>query len=86
MGRHFHIREKEQGVSTLLAWGGLHGALSLALALSLPKEGPRELILSVTFAVVMFSVVVQGMTFAPLSVRIDKRKHKSWPWPLNGRR
>ena len=85
-GAYFHIREKEQGVSTLLAWGGLHGALSLALALSLPKEGPRELILSVTFAVVMFSVVVQGMTFAPLSVRIDRRKHRSWPWPLGRRR
>ena len=51
----------------VLVWGGLHGALSLALALSLPLSFPyREQILVFTFGVVAFSIVVQGLTIAPL--------------------
>jgi CPA1 family monovalent cation:H+ antiporter len=50
----------------ILAWGGLHGALSLALALSIPQGPHRPLILSLTYAVVVFSVGVQGLTFGPL--------------------
>src|SRR5208337_5231522 len=50
----------------LLWWGGLRGALALALALALPTDLPyREDILIVAFAVVAFSVSVQGLT-APL--------------------
>ncbi len=53
----------------LLWWGGLRGALALALALALPAEVPyREDILIVAFAVVAFSVIVQGLT-APLALR-----------------
>jgi len=51
----------------VLVWGGLRGALALALALSLPVELPlREQILTLTFAVVAFSVFVQGLTIRPL--------------------
>ena len=51
----------------LLVWGGLRGALALALALSLPDDVPeRDTAISVTFAVVAFSVLVQGMTMTPL--------------------
>lgn len=47
----------------LLVWGGMRGALALALALGLPKDLPlREEVVNVTFAVVAFSTVVQGMT------------------------
>ncbi len=47
----------------LLWWGGLRGALALALALALPRDLPyREDILIVAFAVVAFSIVVQGLT------------------------
>ena len=47
----------------LLWWGGLRGALALALALALPPHIPqREDILIVAFAVVTFSVIVQGLT------------------------
>ncbi len=47
----------------LLWWGGLRGALALALALSLPPDMPlRSDILIVAFAVVAFSVIVQGLT------------------------
>ncbi len=53
----------------LLWWGGLRGALALALALALPASLPRrDDILIATFAVVAFSVIVQGLT-APVALR-----------------
>jgi CPA1 family monovalent cation:H+ antiporter len=48
-------------------WGGLRGALALALALSLTTAFPyREQILNLTFGVVIFSILVQGLTLKPL--------------------
>jgi CPA1 family monovalent cation:H+ antiporter len=50
-----------------LLWGGLRGALALALALGLPVELPgRAEIITVSFAVVAFSVIAQGLTMPPL--------------------
>ena len=58
------VTRKHQHV---LFWGGLRGALALALALGLPDEIPhREEIVTVSFAVVAFSVFVQGLTIKPL--------------------
>jgi len=55
--RHQHI----------LFWGGLRGALALALALALPQEiAQRQEIVAVAFAVVAFSILVQGLTITPL--------------------
>jgi CPA1 family monovalent cation:H+ antiporter len=65
-GAYFHLRRAERGPSLILTWGGLHGALSLALALSIPAGPYKELILWLTYAVVVFSVGVQGLTFGPL--------------------
>jgi CPA1 family monovalent cation:H+ antiporter len=54
----------------ILFWGGLRGALALALALGLPSEMPgREAIITVAFAVVAFSIFVQGLTIKPLIKR-----------------
>jgi len=51
----------------VLVWGGMHGALSLALALSLSPTFPyRDQILAMTFGVVAFTIVVQGLTIKPL--------------------
>ena len=51
----------------ILFWGGLRGALALALALGLPPNFPeREAILTVSFAVVAFSILAQGLTIIPL--------------------
>jgi monovalent cation:H+ antiporter, CPA1 family len=51
----------------VLVWGGLRGALSLALALSLDSTFPyRDQILNLTFGVVVFSIVVQGLSIKPL--------------------
>jgi monovalent cation:H+ antiporter, CPA1 family len=55
----------------VLVWGGLRGALALALALGLPVTMPyREAIITLSFAVVAFSVVVQGLTMTPLMKRL----------------
>lgn len=51
----------------ILFWGGLRGALALALALGLPPEMPlRETIIAISFAVVAFSVFVQSLSMAPI--------------------
>ena len=55
----------------ILTWGGLRGALSVAMALSLPQEvdgttvPERGVILVMTYIVVVFSILVQGLTMAP---------------------
>ena len=51
-----------QGALPVLVWGGLRGGISIALALSLPDGPMKELILTATYVVVIFSVVVQGAT------------------------
>jgi monovalent cation:H+ antiporter, CPA1 family len=57
----------------VLCWGGLRGALALALALALPSDVVhRDLIVTATFAVVAFSVFVQGLTIAPLLRRFGE--------------
>jgi CPA1 family monovalent cation:H+ antiporter len=67
-GTYFQSREGERHAGLVLGWGGLHGALSLALALSIPHGPAQSLILSTTFAVVVFSVVVQGLTFRKVAL------------------
>jgi monovalent cation:H+ antiporter, CPA1 family len=57
----------------ILFWGGLRGALSLALAVGLPPAVPgREAIISVSFAVVAFSIFVQGLSMVPLLRRVGE--------------
>ena len=56
------IRADCIGLTKLLTWGGLRGGLSLALAVSLPESSWKPLILNMTFAAVVFSIVVQGLT------------------------
>ncbi|HEX8111904.1 MAG TPA: cation:proton antiporter, partial [Kofleriaceae bacterium] len=56
----------------LLTWGGLRGGLSVAMALSLPASGGRDVILGMTYAVVACSILVQGTTFGPLVRRLTR--------------
>lgn len=65
-GAYFDIRHEERGASLILAWGGLRGAISLALALTLPSGDWRDIIVSITFAVVIVSVLLQGLTLGPI--------------------
>ena len=50
----------------IMTWGGLRGGISVALALSIPEQCHRELILTMTYVVVVFSVLVQGPTLKAL--------------------
>jgi CPA1 family monovalent cation:H+ antiporter len=57
----------------VLFWGGLRGALALALALGLPPTSPlREEIIAISFAVVSFSVFVQGLSMVPFLRRMGE--------------
>ena len=57
----------------VLTWGGLRGGISIALALSIPhmaQDQPvpeRDVLLSLTYAVVVFSILIQGLTIGPLT-------------------
>jgi CPA1 family monovalent cation:H+ antiporter len=53
------------GAIRILTWGGLRGGISVALALSIPAGAERDLILTVTYTVVVFSILVQGLTIGP---------------------
>lgn len=55
-------REFSLGVVRILTWGGLRGGISVALALSIPPGPERDVILPVTYSVVVFSILVQGLT------------------------
>ena len=59
-------RQFSPGVVRVLTWGGLRGGISIALALSLPASAERDLILTATYIVVIFSVLVQGLTVGSL--------------------
>lgn len=61
---------------TILVWGGLRGGLAVALALSLPPGNYRQLILAMTYAVVAFAVIVQGITTKPLVSLSKSAAHK----------
>ena len=53
----------------ILTWGGLRGGIAIALALSLPASPERALVLVMTYAVVVFSILVQGLTIESLALR-----------------
>jgi CPA1 family monovalent cation:H+ antiporter len=54
----------------VITWSGLRGGISVALALSLPNGTERDLLVTVTYLVVCFSIVVQGLTIEPLLQRL----------------
>jgi len=59
----------------ILTWGGLRGGISVALALSLPASPEREVILTITYFVVVFSILVQGLTIEKL-IKLSTRTSK----------
>jgi CPA1 family monovalent cation:H+ antiporter len=64
------FRSFSPGVVPILTWAGLRGGISVALALSLPGGEMRDLLLTVTYVVVVFSILVQGLSLGPLVRRL----------------
>jgi len=59
-----------------LTWAGVRGGISVALALSIPDSSDKPVILAATYAVVLFSIIVQGSTLglvANWTIRPDSR-------------
>lgn len=63
-------RTFRRGARRILTWGGLKGGISIALAMSLPEFEGRDAVLTATYAVVVFSILVQGLTVGTLIERI----------------
>ena len=69
-----YFRTFSPHVVKILTWGGLRGGISVALALSLPAGQERHAILTITYAVVVFSIVVQGLTIGRVVSKATKNE------------
>lgn len=65
-----HTESKPLKTVTILTWGGLRGGISIALALSLANGTSSEIILYITYSVVIFSIIVQGLSIGLLTKKL----------------
>ena len=69
------LRKFTSSVIGIMTWGGLRGGIAIALALSVPHSVERDLIITLTYAVVIFSIVVQGLSIGPMLQRFSQRHY-----------
>jgi CPA1 family monovalent cation:H+ antiporter len=69
----------------VLTWGGLRGGISVALALSLPPGPERDSVVALTYCVVVFSVLAQGLSIGPFIRRALRRRSRPSPGPSSSR-
>ncbi|MFT6126898.1 MAG: CPA1 family monovalent cation:H+ antiporter [Patiriisocius sp.] len=67
-----HEEEKPIKTIAILTWGGLRGGISIALALSLTKNLSGDLILHITYIIVLFSIIVQGLSIGKVVKKLFK--------------
>ncbi|MDN3555710.1 cation:proton antiporter [Halomonas maura] len=63
-----------RGSARILTWGGLRGGISVALALAIPSGEARDVLLTITYLIVLFSILVQGLTIGRLVARLVARE------------
>ncbi len=66
--------DRPRGTVRVMTWGSLRGGISVALALSLPESEAKPLILAATYGVVIFSIIVQGLTIGPFAQRLGPHR------------
>ncbi len=66
----------EENSFPILVWGGLRGGISVALALALPRESSGDMFVAITYIIVLFSIIFQGLTIGNLAKRLTAKSAK----------
>ena len=66
----------EQNSFPILVWGGIRGVISVALALALPRHNSGDMFVAITYIIVLFSIIFQGLTIGSLAKKLTTKSAK----------